>query len=274
MIQEENIDLSGIKINDTLCSQFFDQSDNLHPKIKDDLLKVVDKFKDHIGIDNLHIKDIVMTGSLANYNYNENSDIDVHILSDYSKIDDNIDLLTNFFKDKKDLWADKYDITIYGHPIELYVEDYNTALKKSWVGMYSLVNNEWLQKPEKEKNEIDFETLDKKSSDIATEIDTIISDHTNNKIDDTKALKKLDQIWTKIKNLRDKGLNKEHSEFALENLIFKVLRNNGYFDVMNDFQKEIYKKQYSIEENERKKVLIIKESQYNTLLKKIKKTLT
>jgi predicted nucleotidyltransferase len=270
-IQEENLDVSGIKVNDTLNPKFFNPEGYLDEKIKNNLLKLVEKFISHVGIDQLHIKDIVMTGSLANYNYNEQSDVDVHILSDLKKIDDKEDILVNFFKEKKDSWANKYDITIYGHPVEMYVEDYDTAMAKDWVGMYSLVKDEWLKKPDRETKVIDYETLDKKSSDIADSIDKIIIDHKDKKIDDKEALKRMEVIKDKIKAMRDKGLNQEHSEFALENLIFKVLRNNGYLDKMNDFKKEIYHDEFTINEKKTKKVLIIKESQYKTLVNKLRK---
>ncbi len=117
-IQEENLDVSGIKVNETLHPKFFDSEGHLNDKIRDNLLKLVDKFISHVGIDDLHIKDIVMTGSLANYNYSDQSDVDVHILSDLKSIDDKEDILINFFKEKKDSWANKYDITICIHYLQ------------------------------------------------------------------------------------------------------------------------------------------------------------
>lgn len=263
----EGLDLSGIKINDSLDPKFFDKNLTLSPKIKENLLKLIEKFVSHVDFKDLNIQDIVLTGSIANYNYNENSDVDIHILSDFSQYKIEPEILTNLFKEKKDSWANKYDITIYGHPVELYIEDINVAMKKDWVAMYSIKDDKFLQLPLLDKHTIDYETLELKSDDLAKKIDTIITKHSNNEISNDAALSQMDTIKEKIKKLRDVGLNQKHSELAIENLIFKVLRNNGYFDKMNEFKKKIFDKEFTIKE---KKLLVLKESQYNTLKRTIK----
>ena len=74
-------------------------NDTLHPKFWDDftfredilkpILKIVDNFvKDDQHISPEMVEDIQLTGSLANFNYNDHSDLDVHILLDFADINE------------------------------------------------------------------------------------------------------------------------------------------------------------------------------------------
>ena len=74
--------------NDTLHPNFWDdfvfRDDILKP-----ILKIVDDFvknDDHVSAE--MIEDIQLTGSLANYNYSDHSDLDVHILLDFADINE------------------------------------------------------------------------------------------------------------------------------------------------------------------------------------------
>ena len=43
------------------------------------------------------IEDLRLTGSLANYNWSEYSDVDLHLVVDFEKIDEDIELVKAFF---------------------------------------------------------------------------------------------------------------------------------------------------------------------------------
>ena len=66
------------------------------------------------------------------------------------------------------------------------------------------------------------------------------------KEDYDKAVKHLESFKEKIKKYRNAGLEKE-GEFSYENLVFKVLRRNGYLDKLWDFQDKLMDKKLSIE---------------------------
>ena len=76
-----------------------------------------------------------ITGSLANYNWNKKySDIDLHILIDYSKVDKRTDFVDNYFYSQKKLWNEEHkDLRIFGFPIEVYVQDVNKEHTSSGV---------------------------------------------------------------------------------------------------------------------------------------------
>ena len=56
------------------------------------------------------IDHIQLTGSLANYNYNRHSDLDVHILLDFSNINDDTDLVKQALDGKRFVWNLRHNI--------------------------------------------------------------------------------------------------------------------------------------------------------------------
>ena len=133
--------------NSTLNKDIWDDSNELIPAVKKKLFQRVYKFKEILlddGVD-FEIKDIVILGSNANYNYTRYSDIDLHIVADLSKYQDNIsDLLTKLYNAYKTLFNNKYTPMINGHEVEIYVE--KDSINANSNGIYSLFNG-WLKEP-------------------------------------------------------------------------------------------------------------------------------
>lgn len=113
-------------VNDTLNSKLWDDNKELKPEVKETLLKVVDKYKESLKSDDidLDIKDVVIVGSNANYNYTDKSDIDLHIIADLSLYKDKEDLAELLYNAYRRLFNDKYSPKIGGFEVELYVEPY------------------------------------------------------------------------------------------------------------------------------------------------------
>jgi predicted nucleotidyltransferase len=61
---------------------------------------------------NAPIKDIQLTGSLANYNWTNKSDLDVHILIDFNDIDENVDLVKKALDGQRFIWNTRHKIVI------------------------------------------------------------------------------------------------------------------------------------------------------------------
>ena len=106
-------------------------------------------------------EDITFTGSLANFNWSKFSDIDLHLLVDFSKVDENTDLVREFFRGKYGIWNKDHDIRIKGFEVEIYVQDSNEAHIST--GVYSVLNDEWIVQPVQEEPEIDFENIQMKA---------------------------------------------------------------------------------------------------------------
>ena len=100
----------------------FWQDKKLNKNIFKRLMKIAREFLDGLGVE-LQMEDLRFTGSLANYNWSKYSDIDLHIVVDFSKIDENTELVKSFFDNARMRWNDLHDITIYGAEVEIYVEN-------------------------------------------------------------------------------------------------------------------------------------------------------
>ena len=166
---------------DTLCDDeecgFFKAE--LRPEIRKALLKIAYDFLSFLDA-KLPFSDITITGSMANYNYTKYSDIDLHIIFDFSSVLEDKTLLKDLFNAKRRIWNEEHDIMIKGHDVELYAQD--AAEPHHSTGVFSVLKNRWNVTPLRSAPDIDEELVVKKSKDIASRIDFL------NKIENTYAL--------------------------------------------------------------------------------------
>ena len=212
------------------------QDGKLDEDVRDALLRIANEFYIFLAID-VPIDDVTFTGSLANYNWTDLSDIDLHLIVDYSLIDENTEFVREFLIAKKSLWNDRHDITVKGHEVELYAQDINEEHHTS--GLYSIVTNEWLQRPVKMLQSIDTKKIREKSKAMMRQIDHVL--HAPNR------LKLISKMKDKLKKFRQAGLERS-GELSMENLVFKILRRNGYLEKLyaielQDFDKSLSLKQ-------------------------------
>jgi len=209
----------SLRFTDVLNPVFW-IGDSLRPEVREALMRFAKAFADYVDLDDRAISDVILLGGNAGYNYTVMSDLDVHIVVDPKYIPDcNPDLLDEFYMDKKTLWELTHNVTILGARAEPYIERPGVTRKKSQ-GVYSLMKQTWIQKPEKMEDELDENELEKKVKNLKHKIDTFI------KSEDPEALKSL------VKRLRvgrTVSLQK-YGEYGFENMVFKELRNQGYID--------------------------------------------
>ena len=201
---------------------------NLNPKLwnghslkqglNNSFMKIVNHFYKFLEIDT-PILDVILIGSNANYNWNKFSDIDLHVLINYRDIDDNLHLVKNYLHAKKSIWNLNYPLTYKGINIELYAQDSNTDLHAS-VGIYSLMQQKWINRPSSTLVSIDNSLIDQKTQPYEFEIDNL-------KLDDLNLESKIKSILLRLRNLRAAGLEAV-GEYSLENLAYKSLRNSGH----------------------------------------------
>jgi len=244
IINPDDVDLSSFKIKDHLDPTIWDSVDNkyiLKSKIRSRLLIIADDFYDSLDLDFVDIKDIIFTGSLANYNWSNFSDIDLHIVLDFAEVDKNEEIVKGYFNSKKSIWNDEHDIKIKGYDVEIYVQDIKE--KHYSTGVYSILHNKWLIEPSK-KEKISNKTLIKqKSSEYMNLIDSLDSLYEKGYYN--YLIRKIDKIKDKIKKMRQSGLE-AGGEFSNENLIFKVLRRTGYIEKLYDLQLKAYDRAFSL----------------------------
>lgn len=194
------------------------ENKRLRPEVRYKLLQIAKRFIDYLEIENFRVLDVVLTGSMANYNWTEYSDFDIHVVTSYGDLQCD-DIAEAFYQAKKKIWNDAHDIMIRGHEAELYVEDADQPPVSG--GIYSILDNKWLKKPGYEPPTIDDSAIKAKTRDLIKRIDSVLTAADSS--DDVK------RIVDKIYQMRKAGLA-DGGEFSTENLTFKVLRNLGYLD--------------------------------------------
>jgi hypothetical protein len=217
------------------------QKYEMKPEVRERLLEIAYQFLDYLNVD-LIVTDIVLTGSLANYSWSKYSDFDIHIIANYNQFPQaQLELYKELFMLKKALFNKSHDIKLFGYETELYIEGEEDAHFSS--GVYSLLYDEWQHKPEKEDVKIDKETVKRKAQQWMDIIDGVLENIEDEDIDNAKEL--IEKYKEKLRKFRTCGLQKD-GEYSSENLVFKILRRNGYLEKLRGASHKILEKGLSM----------------------------
>jgi predicted nucleotidyltransferase len=208
------------------------------PKVRKALMRIAEEFIDDLGED-IFVEDIYLMGSLANYNWSEYSDFDLHVIINFEKYDDQKELYQELFDLKKKLFNDKHNIRIFGYDVEVYAQGISDEAHSD--GVYSVMNNEWVHIPTKTNKNLDMSVLKTKIKSWTDKIDDAIEDAKSK-----RSPERLKSIKDKLKDYRQSGLEKD-GEFSYENLVFKFLRRSGHLGKLFDEKTKIKDKELSIE---------------------------
>jgi hypothetical protein len=239
-----------VTINDDLKSSFW-RNNTLDPAVAQKLLEIATKFFDELGLEGTELEDVTFTGSLANYNWTRYSDVDLHLLVDFSKVDDNTELVREFFNAKTSLWNKLHDILVLNHEVEIYVQDINEEHHST--GVFSIKNDQWIAEPLRIQPKINTDMVKRK---IKSFIDMI--DRVEDEYDDKNFKKAHDmsvKLGKKIKKFRQSGLERD-GEYSNENLTFKYLRNKEHIKILYDTRNKSYDKMMSLDGDYTKKFKI------------------
>ena len=237
------LSLPSLGVKDDLDRDIWDDKDQLKPEIREKLLEIANDFWENQDLDGVEIKDIIFTGSLANYNWSKFSDVDLHIVIDYTDVNEDEEMVRKYFNFIKNAWNRDHDIRIKDYEVEMYVQDYLEPHIAT--GIYSIKDDKWVKKPNRFKPEIDYKCVTVKANCLMDEIDEIERDFNDEKYEE--AFEKTEFLKEKIRNMRKSGLE-TGGAFSVENLAFKVLRRNESLKKLNDLKLMSYDKMKSIEE--------------------------
>jgi len=233
---QEKIDQQALKsfeVNDTLEPEVW-EDEKLIVEVREALLKIAKDFLIDLPFD-IDVDDITLTGSLANYNWSKYSDVDLHIVLDFSLVDENEELVAGFFKNLQTNWNNRHDINMKGYEVEIYFQDSREPHLST--GIYSIQNDDWLVKPEREAASIDYANIEKKAEDIVDRIDHIEGMMADEEGD--TVLDAIDRLKAKIRNMRKAGLEGA-GQYSVENLAFKVLRRSEELGRLSDLKAKAY----------------------------------
>lgn len=211
----------------------------LKEDVRKALLEIAIKFAKYVNSPFSPV-DIYFTGSCANYNYNDASDIDLHLVYDYEEAGVNENIFSKFLIEAKNNFNRKYKIKIKGIPVELGYE--NVAKPLASTGVYSLLNDKWIVEPK--YKDVEYQGVDDKLyGDIVVKIREILT------TGDTELMRELIHFLSEV---RKDSLAKS-GEFGIGNLLFKKLRADGYLDLLRTIYYDMESKELSLEgvENER-----------------------
>jgi len=212
-------------------------------RLREKLMTIANEFYDGLGYES-PIEDVTLTGSLANFNYNEYSDLDVHVMIDFKKINSNEELVKKAVDGYRFMWNLRHNIRIKGHDVELYIQDINEPHTAS--GLYSLKDAKWLTTPTYTEPTIDEEEVNFKFLTYKSGIE-MLEDISQKEMTPEVAHKNYlfaSNYKRKIHQARKDDLS-TGGEFSVGNLVFKKLRNSGDFKKLIDIIGVFYDKIYS-----------------------------
>jgi hypothetical protein len=161
-------------------------------------------------------------------------------------VDNNFELVEKACDYAKKVWNSQHDIKIKGYEVEIAIQDNDDLDKAISVGrmggVFSLLKDKWIKRPEK----VDFEPDEKLIEEKAKTIMMIVDDIEDESEEDNYEAfdEKISKVWKKIKDYRQSGLKSESGEYSVGNLVFKLLRRNGYIGEIMELKRKLYDNQF------------------------------
>jgi hypothetical protein len=229
----------AVKFNQDLNPRLWHKQ-RMRPEVRAKLLEIAADFKQSLGLTDLEVKDITVSGSNAGFTYTPHSDIDLHLVVDIPQADIS-DVYRELFDAKKYQYNAEHNITIGGHDVELYVENANQPPVSQ--GVYSIMQDDWINIPKRRRSTVDDDAVRSKYADIKHRIKIAI---------DSKDHEQISAIAAKIKKMRTAGLE-QSGEMGPENLAYKMLRTQGLIKQLYDARTAARDLELSLTERRKKK---------------------
>lgn len=237
---KEEIDIPVAEYHATLNPKLWMPNRMLVPAVQKTLVRNAQSFFEFLELPDLQLLDLYLTGSNANYNWNQVSDLDVHVVVDAKKANAIYGpLFAGYCKAKKTTWNDTHHVTVLGCDVEMYVQDISESHTST--GIYSLMTSTWIAVPAYAPPNINRAEIVFKAEKMMALIDAAV--HKYNKAE------VFERLIAKIIKMRKSGLAAS-GEMSDENLVFKVLRTAGYIDRLNLALNKSMDRALSIEDEE------------------------
>jgi hypothetical protein len=231
----DNFNLGDAVFFHSKLNQAIFDGDMMNNDVREALMSIAHDFVDHLGINDLNVADITISGSNAAYSYTKHSDIDLHILVDMKSFSDD-SVYRELFDAKKVVYNESHDITINGYEVELYVQDTNQPVIS--LGEYSVMNDKWIRLPRKRRASFDQVATKLKYQKIYKLAEYAVKSNSADKIR---------QVLNTLKRYRQAGLDL-HGEFGPENLAYKAIRKKGIIDKLYEKLELLHNERLSLPE--------------------------
>lgn len=221
----------ALEVHEELNPKLWNNTE-LKEDVKNKLLEIANTFIEGLDFP-LNVADIRFLGSNASYNYNEHSDIDLHIISNFDLVYIDKDILQQLYNASKNTFNNNHDITIKGIPVELYIEDMNSMNATN--GSYSLLKDEWVKVPEPINYDIPDYSEDLQEK--VNEVEEVLLSTSKEEVENL-----INEIYLDRKD----GLATE-GEASIGNLVFKELRNMDLIQRLRDRFNELESEELTLE---------------------------
>ena len=133
---------------------------------------------------------------------------------------------------------------MFGYDVECFVQNEEETTFSS--GIYSILYDIWVNNPKKmTTKKVDLELVKEKSEQWMRIIDGIVDNISDEDPDEIKSIVK--KYKEKLKKFRNCGLEKG-GELSIENLVFKLLRRNGYIEKLYNIPIEVVDRKLSMKQ--------------------------
>lgn len=235
----------AIEKHDKLNPKLWNEDKTLKPEVADKINEIVNVFIDNLVENKIELvpEDIIIIGSNVAYNYTKDSDLDIHIIVDTTKLDISEEIASALYSAYRSLFNKDLDIYFYDIPVELYVET-NSSTRSS-NGVYSVKNSSWIKEPDPDATPSpdalpdfmpEYEKWEKACKKLLAKKDKLTDEKQVNQL--------IEDIYFVRKSEFEGG---KDGEQTIGNLVFKELRNNGYLDELKDLKNELLAKRLSLE---------------------------
>jgi soluble lytic murein transglycosylase-like protein len=226
----------AVRFHNRLNPRLWGRDEHLLPEVRNALIAIAADFQEFLGIKDLEIKDITISGSNAAYSYTPHSDIDLHLVVDIPESSDEV--YRELFNAKKYQYNESHDIKVRNSDVELYVQPADEPHISQ--GIYSIKNNKWIDVPKRKRAKIDDTSVRHKYEDLEQRINQALR---------SKNLDQVNALIKKIRDMRQAGLE-DKGEFGAENLAYKILRSQGIIQRLYDTRDQLKDQQLSLKERE------------------------
>ena len=96
------------EVHDRLNPKLWEDT-TLRPEVAEKLIEIVEEFKNYVDIP-LNVVDVHLVGSNASFNYTDDSDLDVHVVTNFSTMDASREILISLYNLQKSSFNDTYDM--------------------------------------------------------------------------------------------------------------------------------------------------------------------
>ena len=252
-----NVDLEEeVVVHDELNPKLW-ENNKLKQEVIDKINLITNTFIESLKEDGVEFEldDVVIVGSNCSYNYNDASDLDVHLRMKTDSLKCEPEMYTLLYGAYRNLFNNKFDIDFYGIDVELYVEDESSTVNSN--GIYSVMKNEWIKEPERTSiPEINKEELETELSKWKEEYFNI-KEQTTEGDSEEHYLNMVDVITDFIEDIYElrKLSIASDGEYAIGNLVFKEFRGEGLLDEAKELKSEMLSKAMSLTKDTLKEAL-------------------